>query len=118
MQYPKNLLKPVLVYFRKIEQDLIKRKKQLLKEDPFTNQSRLNDNASDDTEAAEQDGHARSEALGKKTEEALLNVRSAMERVENGSFGLCTKCKKMVDTDRLKINPTAKLCLECAKKSK
>lgn len=115
MRYPKNLLKPVLDYFRKIEQDLIKRKKQLLKEDPFSDQSRLNDNASDDTEAAEQEGHARSEALGKKTEEVLARVRAAMGRVEDGTFGQCISCGKMVDTDRLRINPTAELCLECAK---
>jgi|APSaa5957512576_1039674.scaffolds.fasta_scaffold55075_2 RNA polymerase-binding transcription factor DksA len=118
MQYPKNLLKPVLEYFRAREKDLIKRKRQLLKEDPFSDQARLNDNASDDTEAAEQEGHARSKALSVKTEEALGHVRSAMKRVEDGSFGQCTACKKMVDTDRLKINPTAELCLECAKSGK
>jgi len=118
MQYPKNILKPVLKYFHKLERDLIKREKQLSKEDPFSDQSRLNDNASDDTEAAEQEGHARSKALGKKTEEALSSVRSAMKRVENGTFGKCVKCGKMIDTDRLRINPTAELCLECAKNSK
>lgn len=116
MQYPKNLLKPVLEYFRKKEQDLVKRKDQLSKEDPYSDQSRLNDNASDDTEAAEQDGHARATALSAETEEALTKVRSAMSRVEDGSFGQCTECKMMVDTDRLQINPTAELCLDCAKK--
>jgi len=118
MQYPANLLKPVLDYFKKIEEDLLKRKGELAKEDPFADDARLNDNASDDTEAAEQWGHARSQALSAETESALARVRQAMKRVEQGSYGQCVKCKKMVDTDRLGIDPTAELCVKCAKKGK
>lgn len=118
MQYPPNLLKPVLDYFKKLERDLLQRKGQLAKEDPFADVSRLNDNASDDTEAAEQWGHARSEALSGETEEALKRVRGAMKRIEKGTYGRCTKCGKMVDTDRLGIDPTAELCVTCAKKAK
>lgn len=115
MKYPKNLLTPILEYFHKLEQDLLNRKGQLAKEDPFTDAERLNDNASDDTEAAEQWGHARSEALSEETEEALKRVRGAMKRIKDGSYGYCTNCKQMVDTDRLGIDPTAELCVNCAK---
>lgn len=118
MQYPKQILRPVLDYFRKLERELVKRKGELAKEDPFADASRLNDNASDDTEAAEQWGHARSEALSGETEKALVRVREAMGRIEDGSYGHCVKCKKMVDTDRLGIDPTAELCLKCAKAGK
>ncbi len=115
MQYPSNLLKPVLDYLKKLEADLLKRKKSIDREDPFADSSRLNDNASDDTEAAEQDGHARAEALSAETKLALAKVRSAMERVDKGEYGKCVKCGQMVDTDRLGIDPTAELCLTCAK---
>lgn len=118
MQYPKKLLRPVLDYFRKMESELLKRKGRLAEEDPFSNTARLDDNASDDTEASEQEGHVRSEVLSKETEEALERVRGAMKRVEKGTYGQCSKCKKMIDTDRLGIDPTAELCVECAKASK
>jgi RNA polymerase-binding transcription factor DksA len=118
MKYPKNLLQPVLDYFRKLEQELLTRQGSLAKEDPYSDDSRFNGNASDDTEAADQDGHARSEALSKETKIALTRVRAAMLRVEGGTYGACVRCGKMVDTDRLRIDPTAELCVTCAKNAK
>lgn len=116
MNYPKNLLAPVVQYLKKLEFDLLKRRKQLKSEDPFTDSSRLNDNASDDTEAAEQFGHATAEALSAETEGVLKRVRGAMARVEDGSYGKCVKCGSMIDTDRLGIDPTTEYCVSCAKK--
>jgi RNA polymerase-binding transcription factor DksA len=118
MQYPRNILQPVLDYLKKLESDLLHRKRSLAKEDPFVDTSRLNDNASDDTEAAEQDGHAQSVALGKETGEALKRVRDAMKRVDDGTYGKCIKCGEMINTDRLGIDPTADLCVACAKNAK
>lgn len=116
MQYPRNILQPVLDYLKKLEGDLLHRKSSLAKEDPFADSSRLNDNASDDTEAAEQNGHAQSAALSAETTVALKRVRSAMRRVDDGTYGKCINCGQMIDTDRLGIDPTADLCMDCAKK--
>lgn len=118
MQYPRNILQPVWDYLKKLERDLLHRKNSIASEDPFADASRLNDNASDDTEAAEQYGHAQAQAMSKETSEALARVRQAMERVEKGSYGKCIKCKQMIDTDRLGIDPTADLCMVCAKNAK
>ena len=115
MQYPRNNLQPVLDYLKKLETDLLHRRRSLAKNDPFADVSRLNDNASDDTEAAEQDGHAQSVALGAETSQALQRVREAMRRVEEGTYGKCSKCSAMIETDRLGIDPTADLCMSCAK---
>ena len=116
MQYPRNILQPVLDYLKKLEGDLLHRKRSLAKEDPFTDTTRLNDNASDDTEAAEQNGHVQSEAMSQETTDALSRVRGAMKRVDDGTYGKCSKCGEMIDTDRLGIDPTADLCMSCAKK--
>ncbi len=115
MQYPRNILQPVWDYLKKLEGDLLHRKKSLAKEDPFADASRLNDNASDDTEAAEQFGHAQAAALTKETSDALARVRQAMKRVDEGTYGKCVKCGAMIDTDRLGVDPTAELCVTCAK---
>jgi len=115
MQYPRNILQPVVDYLKKLEGELLHRRSSLAKEDPFADTSRLNDNASDDTEAAEQNGHEMSAALGAETSQALKRVRQAMRRVEEGTYGKCTKCGAMINTDRLGIDPTADLCMDCAK---
>lgn len=118
MQYPRNVLQSVFEYLKKLESDLLKRKSSLAKEDPFSDSSRLNDNASDDTEAAEQYGHAQATTLSEETSGALKRVRLAMKRVDDGTYGKCVKCSQMIDTDRLGIDPTAELCVSCAKKAK
>ncbi|EKD79845.1 MAG: DnaK suppressor protein [uncultured bacterium] len=116
MQYPRNILQPVWDYLKKLEVDLLHRKKSLAQEDPFADASRLNDNASDDTEAAEQFGHAQAATLSEETVDALMRVRSAMKRVDIGTYGKCVSCGNMIDTDRLGVDPTAELCVKCAKK--
>lgn len=118
MQYPRNILQPVWDYLKKLESDLLHRKDALAKEDPFADTARLNDNADDGTEAAEQFGHAQATVLSSETVGALKRVRSAMKRVEAGSYGKCVKCGEMIDTDRLGIDPTAELCMACAKNGK
>lgn len=118
MQYPKNVLQPVWDYLKKLENDLLKRKKQLTSEDPFTDTARLNDNADEGTEAAEQFGHDQAEAMKSETDGVLSRVRGAMKRIDEGKYGKCVNCGKMIDTDRLGIDPTAELCMACAKKQK
>ncbi|MFH2086038.1 MAG: TraR/DksA C4-type zinc finger protein [bacterium] len=117
MQYPRNILQPVWDYLKKLESDLLHRKSSLAKEDPFSDDTRLNDNASDDTEAAEQFGHAQAATLSAETNSALKRVRQAMKRVDDGTYGKCEKCGEMIDTDRLGIDPTADVCVKCAKQS-
>lgn len=117
MKYPSNLLAPILEYFRKIEKDLLSRKKKIQSEDPFADVSRLDDNADLGSEAVEQFGHEQAKALGEETEGALSRVRAAMKRVEDGTYGKCVSCGEMIDTDRLGIDPTAELCMKCAKKN-
>lgn len=117
MQYPRNVLQPVFDYLKKLERDLLHRKKQFAKEDPFADATRLNDNASGDTEAAEQFGHEQATAMTSETDGVLSRVRGAMERIDAGTYGKCTNCGGMIDTDRLGIDPTAALCMACAKKA-
>lgn len=117
MNYPKQLLSPILEYFKKVEQQLLSRKKKLATEDPFADPSRLDDNADMAAEASEQFGHEQSAAMGAETDLALARVRGAMKRVDNGTYGKCVSCGAMIDTDRLGIDPTAELCVACAKKN-
>jgi len=30
-----------------------------------------------------------------------------------GKYGICANCKRMIDTDRLAVNPTAEFCMSC-----
>ena len=41
-------------------------------------------------------------------------IRSALARLDEGTYGACSKCGKPIDERRLKAMPTATTCLACA----
>lgn len=116
MKFPFKVLKPLWHHLKREEKKLIQRKKSLEKEDPFTDPSRVNDNAASDKDAAEQFGHARISALLAEINKSLIRIRKALSRIKIGQYGLCKRCRKMIDTERLAVDPTVEYCLSCEKK--
>lgn len=53
----------------------------------------------------------------RRRENQLLRVRSALDAIESGRYGLCRKCGNAIGEDRLEVQPDALLCVECASKS-
>ena len=114
--YPKEVLKPVRTYLSQKLFGLEKRKKELTKEDPFADKSRLNDNAAMDADAAERVGHMQVSALKQTMDRSMIQVRKALTRIKIGKYGLCENCGKMIDTDRLVILPETTVCVDCERK--
>jgi DnaK suppressor protein len=46
----------------------------------------------------------------------LQEIEEALERIRDGSFGLCESCKKKIPKERLKAIPYTRLCVNCKKK--
>ncbi len=46
----------------------------------------------------------------------LLLVNEALDRVKNGSYGLCVACGEEVQVKRLEAVPWARHCIECQEK--
>src|SRR4051812_42803380 len=100
-------------YLEGKRQDIEKRMASLRSEDPFEDSSRLNDNAASDTEAREEEGHERITALNTELEATLKRIKQALARIGIGKYGICERCKKSIDSARLKIFPMAEYCLTC-----
>ena len=115
-KFPINILKPIEEHLKRQKEDTEKKMANLEKEDPFSDTDRLIDNASIDTEVKEQIGHQRIEAIKFELSRNLVRIRKALTKIKIGKYGICEKCGKMIDTDRLAVMPTAELCLECEKK--
>lgn len=114
--YPAKLLSPVSKFLTSRIKELEKRKKELANEDPFKREDRVNDNASIDTDAEEQLGHARTSALREQIDRKLIQTKKALARIKIGQYGICEDCGKMIDTDRLMVYPEATICAKCMKK--
>jgi len=116
MKFPQNILKKIYQHLTfqkgKIETNLSSLKSQ----DPFSDPDRVVDNAASDTEAKEESSHDRMEALERELKHQMLEIEEALKRIKNGAYGKCASCKKMINTDRLAVKPTALYCVECEKK--
>ena len=54
------------------------------------------------------------EAILSKSKARLIRLENAMNRIENGSYGICIKCKNEIPTGRLEAVPEALICVKCA----
>lgn len=115
VKFPANILEPIGNFLRQEIAKLSRRQKELKAVDPFSDPQRLNDNAASDAEAQEQVGHEQAVALKGQTDRKLIQLKKALTRIRVGKYGICEKCKKMIDTDRLMVMPEATLCADCAK---
>jgi RNA polymerase-binding protein DksA len=43
----------------------------------------------------------------------LYHLNQALIRIEEGSYGICHECNRLIDEDRLSAVPHARLCIEC-----
>lgn len=116
MKFPQNILEKIKEHLTsrkgKIETNLTSLKSQ----DPFSDPDRLIDNAASDTEAKEESSHERMEALEKELKNQVGEIEETLERIKKGNYGKCATCKKMIDTDRLAVKPTALYCVGCERK--
>ncbi len=46
-------------------------------------------------------------------EESVRNIDTALEKIEEGAYGVCEQCAKRINKERLKAVPYAKLCIDC-----
>ena len=43
----------------------------------------------------------------------LGNVEDALQKIEDGTYGICEKCGKEIEIERLKAMSFAKFCIKC-----
>jgi len=109
---PARLVAPVAAFLRRKLVKLEKRKAEIEKDDPFKDVTRVTDNASPDTDASEQFGHARVSAIKEQFDRRIIQIRKALARIKIGKYGICEVCGEMIDTDRLMAYPEATRCVK------
>ena len=67
----------------------------------------LADIASDDI------GRQTLETLSAQDTRRLIQIDSALSRIENGRYGVCVSCSKKIPKERLEAIPYAVMCISC-----
>lgn len=53
--------------------------------------------------------------LTSNLEKKLKEINLALEKIKKGKYGLCEKCQKEIEKERLEIYPETRLCSKCKK---
>lgn len=56
-------------------------------------------------------------AVEQSLELRLREAKDTLKKIDDGTYGICEKCRSSIDQKRLKVVPVAKFCFDCAKKA-
>ena len=74
-----------------------------------------NEGDSMDENAREITEFERTKAVTDNLEKRLKDIKETIKKIGEGSYGQCEKCSVAIGEERLKVVPTANLCINCAK---
>ena len=57
-------------------------------------------------------------ALEENLRSSLSEVEHALDKFDNGTYGLCDECGQPIDPARLEVLPQANLCIDCKARRK
>lgn len=110
------LTKKKLEYFRNL---LNKRLENLLEEANRTvsGMSDLKGNLPDPADRATLESDRNFTLRIRDRERKLIGkIKDALERIENGTYGICEICDEEISEKRLRARPVTTLCINCKKK--
>lgn len=58
------------------------------------------------------------EGLEEGARETLAEIDAALQRIEDGTYGICEACGKPIGEDRLKAIPWTRLCIDDQRKAR
>ena len=71
-------------------------------------------NFPDPTDRATQESDRNFELRIRDRERKLINkIKDALDRIDNGDFGICEECGDAISEARLKVRPVTTLCINC-----
>jgi DnaK suppressor protein len=107
-----------------MDQDKLKYFRQVLNEEMYTllgeagktvsEMTAENVNFPDPTDRATQESDRSFELRIRDRERKLINkIKEAIERLDQGEFGVCELCGEDISEGRLKARPVTTLCIDC-----
>lgn len=85
--------------------------------DTVSGMTEPNDNFPDPTDRASLESDRNFMLRIRDREHKLIKkIKKALNRIENGTFGICEKCGEDISIQRLKARPVTTQCIECKTK--
>jgi len=65
-------------------------------------------------QATEMENNEVLDSLGNAARDEMIKVRQAIERIDNGQYGICVVCGDVIQKERLEALPFTDKCIKCA----
>jgi DnaK suppressor protein len=62
-------------------------------------------------------GQAMSQDRERRREHSLQEISAALSRIDSGDYGFCEACGEAIAVERLRLNLSARLCIDCASRA-
>jgi DnaK suppressor protein len=117
LNLPQSTLNKIKSLLTQQEAQIQEELKSIDKDDPVMMIDAVAEATEPGTESYHADIHSRLTAAKNDLTVLLGKVRISLVRINKGTYGICEKCAKAIEPERLKAMPTATLCVSCSKKS-
>ncbi len=105
---------------QEIKDKLLEMRRQILDEIAETLKQEADPGKSDIGDIFDLAGTERDRELGlllsNRDRAKLKAIDVALERIEDGTYGICEECEKKIRLERLKVMPFARYCVNCQSK--
>lgn len=109
-------------------QDARQQLEQMLTELDAATTTLVNEGAGEGSELSTQDQHPadtaselsdndRENAMLEAADDQRVQVRAALARIEDGTYGTCVDCGTAISEPRLQVRPEAARCIDCQAKA-
>ncbi len=51
--------------------------------------------------------------LSENLRRKLRDIDTALEKIDNGEYGICARCEEEISPQRMKVRPFSRYCIEC-----
>ncbi len=65
-------------------------------------------------QAVERENDEVLEGIGQETQSAIQDIRAALVKIDEGSYGNCSECGEAINPERLEALPETGHCVSCA----
>ena len=116
MEQDKIMKKKDLEYFKKLLNDRL-RDLESQADDTVSGMISQKETFPDPTDRASHEANRSFMLRIRDREHKLIKkIRKALDRIDNGTYGICDKCEENISTKRLKARPVTTQCIDCKKK--
>lgn len=118
LNLPRETINRIKTILLKQQKSVESQLKEIEKDDPVTRLDLAPEASESGTDSWMAEVHGRITTLKDDLTGLLVRIRISLSKINKGTYGKCEKCCKSIEKDRLKVLPTAILCLSCSKKVK